>query len=280
MNLIKIMQDTLAICENLSYNGPAGSVSIEEELDTAICGTEYFSADDIFELDACATELRDSNIELTTETTAQAGRRLAADGHSVAILNYASAQSPGGGCLHGTVAQEEDLCRVSGLYPCLTREDLLYYKDNKACGSSLYTDGMIYSQNVPFFKDEKYSLLEKPFLLSVITCPAPNMNQSHSAPGALRPSFIKDKENADESEIKAIFKRRVDRVLSCAVIYEHRAIVLGVWGAGAFGNDSKIVARAFNEAISDKKFENCFDQIVFAIPDRMGKNYIAFNEIL
>jgi uncharacterized protein (TIGR02452 family) len=46
------------------------------------------------------------------------------------------------------VAQEEDLARCSGLYSCLQSKPL-YYNANILKDDSLYTDGMIYSPNVP-----------------------------------------------------------------------------------------------------------------------------------
>ena len=54
-----------------------------------------------------------------------------------------------------------------------------YYDANRACGSLLYTDHMIYSPAVPFFRDDQHRLLEEPFCVSVITAPAPTT--SHAA---------------------------------------------------------------------------------------------------
>jgi uncharacterized protein (TIGR02452 family) len=98
----------------------------------------------------------------------------------IAVLNFASARNPGGGFLNGAKAQEEDLCRCSGLYPCLVQCDS-YYEANRQEASCLYTDHAIFSPRVPFFKtggDGDDQLLPQPFYVSVITMPAPTVNRS------------------------------------------------------------------------------------------------------
>lgn len=277
MNLVKIADSTLNACENGFYSGPKDVVHFIDSLDAAIIGTEFISAEDDFDFDPdepCTTVT-----EITDETTAIAGKRLAESGKDIAILNFASARNPGGGFLHGAKAQEEDLCRVSALYACLTRDDLPYYKINKECKSALYTDAIIYSPKVPFLRDENYQWLEEPFELSVVTCPAPNLNRSFGKSGALGPTSIADGETVSTEEIVEIFQRRVARVLSAMVIFGHKNIVLGAWGCGAFGNNPKIVAKVFKEVLETEKFKKCFDLVVFAIPNQDSVNYRAFVEV-
>lgn len=43
----------------------------------------------------------------------------------------------------------------------------------------IYTDAMIYSPDVPFFKDDNGHLLDKPFLTSIITSPVVNYNAAY-----------------------------------------------------------------------------------------------------
>jgi uncharacterized protein (TIGR02452 family) len=114
----------------------------------------------------------------------------------VGLLSFASARNPGGGFFNGAKAQEEDLCRFSGLYPCLL-QCLKYYEANREQSSLLYTDHAIFSPDVPFFKTSGTGrLLSEPFFVSMITAPAPN-----SGP------FLKLQPDAVE-ELESTFLRR------------------------------------------------------------------------
>jgi uncharacterized protein (TIGR02452 family) len=117
---------------------------------------------------------RPTRFEVANETTLAAARRLLGSGRErVLALNFASARNPGGGFLNGSQAQEESLARASGLYACLTRH-MEMYEANRRFSSCLYTDHMIYSPDVPVFRDDDDALLEQPYLLSFVTAPAVN----------------------------------------------------------------------------------------------------------
>src|SRR4029079_8799885 len=92
-------------------------------------------------------------IEVTDETTQIAARRLVeSEGVTdLVLLNFASARNAGGGFINGAKAQEEDLCRCSGLYPCLMSQPG-YYEANRNNRSAIYTDHLIYSPQVPLFR--------------------------------------------------------------------------------------------------------------------------------
>ena len=113
-------------------------------------------------------------ITVTDEDTFSASRRLQAQDGRVAALNFANATSPGGGFLRGASAQEEDLCRCSALYHSLTSEAAeRYYIENEREFSYLFTDHLIFSPDVPVFRDRTQGFLPQPLPVSVITAPAP-----------------------------------------------------------------------------------------------------------
>jgi len=185
---------------------------------------------------------------------------------NIVALNFASASNPGGGWLQGARAQEEDLARCSGLYNCLKMEPLFYNKNN-LCDNHFYTDGIIYSPNVPFFRNDDYHLLEKPFNLSIITAPAPNVSCMN----------VDDDDDEFYHKLFTTIEYRVEKILQVALAHGHQNIILGAWGCGAFGNDSSMVSLAFMKAL--KKF-NGFKNVCFAVYDNRPEQGIfnTFNK--
>ena len=224
----------------------------------AVNGTVLYTPEQGFNLlqSQSPYSVRKPAIEVTPETTQIAARRLVQeDGcNDLVLLNYASARNPGGGFLNGAKAQEEDLARCSGLYPCLLAQPK-YYEHNRAHSSPLYSDHIIYSPQVPWFRTTSRNLLEEIFPASVITAPAPNAGQ------ALR-------RDADQwPEIETTLRRRAGIVLAIAREKGHRTLLLGAWGCGVFQNQPKMVADAFGDWLARPEFLGCFDRVVFAVYD-------------
>jgi uncharacterized protein (TIGR02452 family) len=194
-------------------------------------------------------------ITVTEETTGMALRRMAKDG-PVCGLNFASAKNPGGGFLAGSVAQEEDLARASTLYEQL-RTQTRYYQANRAAENALYTDHLIYTPKVVFFRDEHLKLLDAPFDAAMITTPAPNVGALYGDKGTI---------NEAATQISNTVLRRITYILQVAQDNGQRRLVLGAWGCGVFGNDPVRVAHSFKVAL--KKFPGAFDEVCFAIYDR------------
>ncbi|MDP2345645.1 MAG: TIGR02452 family protein [Deltaproteobacteria bacterium] len=272
MSLAGTAKETLVIVEAGHYVSVAGvPVDIRASIDAAVQGTRLFTPDDVNGLVASrplAQGQRTARIEVAAETTALAARRLGLEGEKrVLALNFASAKNPGGGFLGGARAQEEDLARCSALYSCqLTQR--AYYDANRATDSMLYTDHLIWSPGVPFFRDERLELLDQPFLTSIVTSPAPNAGE------ALRRNV------AAGPEIRATLERRAAHVLAVAAECGHRVLVLGAWGCGVFRNDPREVSEVFDTCLSSLAFAGAFDRVVFAIPARgaSDRNLSAFRE--
>ena len=262
MSLAGTAKDTLAVIDRGSYAAPSGKeVSLRAQIDAAIAGSALYRPD---ELDALLARLPRAapsppRIEVSDETTAEAGRRLAHGERAdrPVALNFASAKNPGGGFLGGAKAQEEDLARCSALYPCL-RSQPVYYQENRLAPSLLYTDHIIYAPDVPFFRDERLRYLEEPFCLSMITAPAPNAGE------------VLSRDPSAGAQIRSVLDLRARKVLAVAADRGHRQLILGAWGCGVFRNDPVQVANAFAGALADERFAAAFDRVVFAIYDRHG----------
>ena len=209
--------------------------------------------------------------------------RKASRDKKIAVLNFASATTPGGGVKNGSSAQEESLCRCSTLYPTIDRRWLWekYYGVNREARDNRHTDACIYSPGVIICKTDDTipeRLEEKDFVtVDVITCAAPNLRNIPSNwhnPETGKPIKM------DSQELYALHVKRAKHILQVAAANEADILILGAFGCGAFQNDPDIVAKAYRKALED--YRNSFDSIVFAIycSGRDKANFEAFEKVL
>ncbi|TXT13390.1 hypothetical protein VHUM_00757 [Vanrija humicola] len=207
--------------------------------------------------DPSAHPVYSTTFEVTAETSTQAAERLAAgQAPAIAVLNFASAKHPGGGYLTGATAQEEDLCRSSALYTTLlAARD--FYKAHRESSDARYTHRVIWSPDVPVYRDNDYALLPMPYLASFITVAAPNLGP-----------LIKGNARSLQ-HIPELLEERAARFLAVATHHRARTLVLGAWGCGVFQNDPVVVAGVFRDLLLDPKgiFYGAFEKVVFAIYD-------------
>lgn len=245
----------MTILERGEYEVGGRTVSIALELDRAVEGTIEF------DLDACIAPVSpgsaSTRIEVTREATLEAAQRLHGEGLPPCALNFASARNPGGGFLSGARAQEESLARSSGLYACLSHRRM--YEHHRERRDPLYSHWVIYSPAVPVVSDDDGALLDPFYLCSFLTSPACNAGVArerggHAAQGGVRRA------------VEAAMRERVRRVLGVAAAQGERALVLGAWGCGVFGNEPAMVAGLFGEAL-EGSFAGVFERVVFAVLD-------------
>lgn len=258
MSLKGVAKETVEITERGCYTAPSGRrVDLTKAIQEAVAGTVLYRPGDFAALPCPGDpEAPPPVFEVTPETTGAAARRVVAEegpGRAVA-LNFASAKNPGGGFLGGAKAQEEDLARCSALYPCLLTQPA-YYAANRAHESLLYTDHLIYSPDIPFFRDERLDLLEAPFLVSVVTAPAPNAGE------------VLRRDPAAGPRIRAALQGRADKVLRVMAQEGRRVAILGAWGCGVFRNEPRDVADAFAHLLLGP-YRGAFDRAVFPVYDR------------
>jgi uncharacterized protein (TIGR02452 family) len=252
-----IARETIDILARGWYTAPDGDrIHIADLLARAQAHSRLVTPDDFGEVfrrgssmaQSCPTEFRVVNC-----TTLAAARRLIHDGAiDVCCLNFASATNPGGGFLKGSQAQEESLARASGLYACIAPMRAMY-DTNRQFGSCLYTDHMIYSPNVPVFRDDDDALLAEPYTASFITAPAVNAGALHER---------------ERPRIEPTMLARTEKVLAVAAAHRHEALVLGAWGCGVFHNNPADVARWFRQHLGEGgAFRGAFRTVVFAVLD-------------
>ncbi len=269
MSLKGVAKETLSILEAGGYEGPAGWVALAEAQAAAEAGTRLYRPEALAALlERQGPGGAAPRVSLSAESTQQAAQRMAAEG-SVVLLDFASARNPGGGFLRGARAQEEDISRCSGLYPCQLRAPD-YYAVNRAERDLVYTDHMIYSPAVPFFRVESRALLEQAFVASVITAPAPNAGEVLRRDPSARP------------RIHEALRRRAGMLLALAREEGHRRLLLGAWGCGVFRNEPAQVANTFLEWLRGPTFAGDFDEAAFAIYDRSKSQSVieAFRRLI
>jgi uncharacterized protein (TIGR02452 family) len=261
----QVARETMTILEEGSYHHPSGHrISLRDALVSACSRSVLYPPDHFREVFQQRNQLlRDRPritvvFEVVNETTLHAARQQLEEqsGVSVMALNFASARHPGGGFLKGSQAQEESLARASGLYACISQFRAMY-DVNARFPSCLYTDHMIYSPEVPVFRDDEDVLLERPYALSFVTAPAVNV-------GALRRN-----ESDKLYRVETHMLSRMEKILSLAVVHGHDVLVLGAWGCGVFANDPERVASWFHRHLTGEgTFHRAFRKIVFAVLDR------------
>ncbi len=178
------------------------------------------------------------------------------------ILNFAHPTKPGGGFEKDASVYEESLVLSSCLYRALNDgEGKSMYEKNKQLEESEETDNgvyrsdLIYSPNVPFFRDEEFDMIEdwksNYQNISIISIPAVNYNKYSKS----------DDFNKDEYE--KIMRNRINRIYRAALKNGHTKIVLGPWGCGLDGGPLKNVIKWFSE----DELSDLFDEIYFLCDD-------------
>ncbi len=151
--LAAVAKETVSICDAGQYETSGGKqVVIAEAIKAAVKGTVMYSPENLPPGLGSRAPV-ETNIEVANETTFQGLAMLAARGGHIACLNFASARKPGGGFLGGAPAQEESLAHASALYHCLLAAPE-YYARNRANRSAIYLGLIIYSPQVPFFRND------------------------------------------------------------------------------------------------------------------------------
>ena len=197
-----------------------------------------------------------TKMEVTFETTLQACHRIRGNIGDAPLLclNFASAKKPGGGFLSGAHAQEESLARASALTASLRANPKMYqYNDaNSSENRGFYSDVMIYSPQVPVFKNDTGDLIA-PYPVSFISAPALNLSSVGKCAA---------------DKIQSTRDNRVEKILSIAVARGYPHLILGAWGCGVFKNPAAEVAKCFARFLRpEKKFGAVFQTVTFAMTD-------------
>ncbi len=176
----------------------------------------------------------------------------------LAVLDFASFVSPGGGYIRGAMAQEECLCAESTLYPALESQNAWYAENRRRnVNCSLYRNRGLVVPRVRFDREKYHSYAD------VIVVAAPFARSA------------RDEYHVSEDALEQAMRDRVRFVLAIADDLGHKKLVLGAFGCGVFGWDAAVVAEMFREELASGT--HAATEVVFAIPrGRFDENLERF----
>ncbi|MCR5118182.1 MAG: TIGR02452 family protein [Lachnospiraceae bacterium] len=181
------------------------------------------------------------------------------------VLNFASFKNPGGGFLIGALAQEEAVCMESTLYQVIGDSELADYYEYNAhhTNRSLYINRAMLSPGIVFVREDKETAA------TMLTVAAPN-----------RSAYLNNNAGATEEENLKALKDRIGFIADIINAQNAEVAILGAFGCGVFGQDSKVVAGIFK----DKMKNSTVKKIVYAVIDRGGHTkegaYALFKKVI
>ena len=248
-----VMDDTMKMCGQVNSLKKSIDNSITNEY--VVYQSEPLTAGDL-------QENPEMKVLVSKKRTFEAAE--AYKGKKICCLDFANYYSMGG-APWSAGAQEESMCRVSTLYPCLYSQKQAFYEKHfheENNGEINYMGGndLIYIPGVTVFKtDESIPKLkdeEKWFNTDVIVSAAPELFDDY-----------------DEDQYRKVMTERIRRILDLAAKEKVEVLILGAFGCGAFKNPPEVVADIFASLIKNYNFET----VEFAVFCRNDtKNYDVF----
>lgn len=176
----------------------------------------------------------------------------------LAVLDFASFTSAGGGYARGAWAQEEALCAESTLYNVLATQKAWYAENRRRnINCELYRNRALVVPRVRFDREKYHSYAD------VIVAAAPNASRART-----------EYRVSDEALAEAM-RGRIRLVLAVADELGHEKLVLGAFGCGVFGWGAGQVAEMFRAELASGG--HVAREVVFAVPrGRFDENLERF----
>ena len=269
-----VFEDTMRLCKT--------DEEIRDAIKKSIEGQKLILETDTFTAPAKDKYAEPAQLKVSKKRTLEAAAGY--KDYKVCAHNFASATNPGGGVERGATAQEEALCRCSGLFLCLKDKKIWngFYQAHRDAQDPLHNDDIIYTPDVPVIKSDtaapKALAKKDRYFVDVLTCAAPNLrpkpNNAYNSGDGMSAIKISDK------QLLEIHEKRLRRMLDVALAEGAEVVVLGAFGCGAFMNNPEVVARAAKNVIPD--YCHAFRTIEFAVYCRPDdeRNYKVFERIL
>ncbi|KAL8727424.1 MAG: hypothetical protein Q9181_005723 [Wetmoreana brouardii] len=177
----------------------------------------------------------------------------------VLVLNMANAKHAGGGWLKGAIAQEEALCYRSSLSFTLKRR--FYPMSDR---STIYSPTVVIMRE-SLSKGHKLLDLGQPGKLPVVS--VVSMAALRDPPVQRR--LGDGEETYRNSYDRALMRSKIRMILRVAAAKNHRKLVLGALGCGAFGNPRGEVVSLWKQVFAEPEFSGgWWEDVVFAVMDK------------
>jgi len=250
LNLVQVFQETLNALRAGRYTAPSGQV-VTFDIAQMQQGTRLYNGMADLALPPLVRNPT-TQIHVVNEDSVTEGLRLKREfGYNVAVVNFANEDTPGGGVVNGARAQEEALCRTTGLYysidPRLNTH--LVFPNGRY---KIPEFGSIFSPSVPVLRRPEGDRFQ--WMDGVETLPFISSAAYH--PGN-RPQ--------DPLTAEAGMKQKIRMQIATAMHHGCDAIVLGAFGCGAFRNLPEDVARWTREVLMEDFCRGAFRHISFAV---------------
>ena len=176
----------------------------------------------------------------------------------MAVLDFASFTTPGGGYVRGAMAQEQALCAESLLYNVLKRQGGWYGENRRRhINCHLYKNRGLVVPAVRFARDKVHAYAD------VIVVAAPDARRAREEYG------VGDDVLADA------MRDRIRFALALADATGREKLVLGAFGCGVFGWDAEQVAAMLREELASG--DHVASEVYLAIPkSRFDENLPKF----
>jgi len=198
-----------------------------------------------------------------------------------ALLNFAHGYNCGGGFEHAGGSQEEAIFRASSvflsLWPHRRADD----------GPGVLKRGMwigdydsALPRKEPFYGHTECGGIYSPHVRLVRDCSQRDQPLFSAEEVESLPTFGVLTVAAQNVVFEGRFEEdllyeKVRTILHMAAVNGHDTLVLGAFGCGYFRNPTHVVAEAFRQLLFGE-FAAAFSRVIFAIPDRHGRNLSEF----
>ncbi len=230
-----------------------------KEIERCIAGLAVYDASPAVDAEGCVPSV--SVVDQDSVATILENGRGRAQFCDMAVLDFASFTTPGGGYARGSMAQEEALCAESFLYNVLKSQGGWYGENRRRhINCNLYKNRGMVAPAVRFTRDKIHAYAD------VLVVAAPNARRAREEYG------VKD------DVLRDAMRDRIRFALALADATGREKLVLGAFGCGVFGWEAVEVAEMMRAELASGAHRA--KEVFVAVPrTRFDENFAQFAHV-